>query len=217
MKARIVAILSVAIVSATVAHAQTAAGEPSSAPDAAHALTDRALLAALRNGGYTLYFRHTSTDFSKLDGAVKSYDDCSARRMLSDQGREEAKNIGTAIRTLRIPVGDVLASSCCRTMKTAKPMFGKAKKANAVREGTEDNYPALGKLLAKPVSPPNTNRMIAGHGTPFRTIAGPPHLSEGEAAVLKAMGDGYVVVARIAIADWGALIEVAAKLETSKR
>ncbi len=49
----------------------TSASEPSSAPDPAHALNSRPLLDALRKGGYTLYFRHTSTDFSKLDGAMR--------------------------------------------------------------------------------------------------------------------------------------------------
>jgi hypothetical protein len=211
MKTKLFGILTACTLLSTCIYAQPATGELSSAPDPSHAIAGTALVDALRMGGYTLYFRHTSTDFSKLDGPVKKYDDCSTQRMLSDKGRDEARNVGAAIRTLKTPVGEVLASPYCRTMETAKLMFGRAQKANEVREGAQDNYPQLKKLLAKPVSPKGTNRMIVGHGTPFRAIAGAPHLGEGEAAVLKPLGDRYVVVARMAIADWVGLTEAAAK------
>ena len=189
---------------------------PSSAPDLAHALTDRPLLQALRSGGYTLYFRHTSTDFSRLDGSMKDYRDCSNQRMLSSQGRDEARAIGRAIAALRIPVGEVLASPYCRTTETATLMFGRATGANEIREEAGNNYSALKRLLAKPVTAAGTNRMIVGHGTPFRAIAGPPHLGEGEAAVLKPLGDQYVVVARITNADWAKLVDVGLTMDASR-
>ena len=49
------------------------------------------------------------------------------------------------------------------------------------------------------------NRWIVGHGIPFRAIAGPPHLMEGEAVVIRPEGERWTVVARIAVADWAAL------------
>lgn len=202
MHTTLIGILAAWVFLPTFTHAQPTASEPSSAPDPAHAIVGVALVDALRKGGYTLYFRHTATDFSRLDGPVKQYDDCTTQRMLSDKGRDEAKTISAAIRALKIPIGEVLASPYCRTMETAKLMFGRAQKANAVREGAEDNYPQLKQLLAKPISPDGTNRMIVGHGIPFRAIAGAPHLGEGEAAVLRPLRNRYVVVARIAIADW---------------
>ena len=61
--------------------------EPNSTPEPAHVLAGGPLLAALRAGGYTLYFRHAATDFSKLDGKMKDYRDCANQRMLSDLGR----------------------------------------------------------------------------------------------------------------------------------
>jgi hypothetical protein len=192
------------------------APERSSAPDLAHALADRPLLVALRAGGYTLYFRHTSTDFSQLDGTMKDYRDCANQRMLSDKGREEARNIGKAIAALRIPVGEVLSSPYCRTLETATLMFGRATGANEVREEADNHYAGLKRLLAKPVRAPGTNRMIVGHGTPFRAISGPPHLGEGEAAVLKPLGDRYVVIARIANGDWAALVNPEMKVETRR-
>ena len=59
-------------------------------------------------------------------------------------------------------------------------------------------------LLASPPKP-GTLRMVTSHGNPFRAIAGPPHLAEGEAAVLKPAGAGFVVVARVRREDWEAL------------
>jgi hypothetical protein len=48
--------------------------------------------------------------------------------------------------------------------------------------------------------------MITSHGNPFRAIAGPPHLAEGEAAVLKPDGGRFVVVARLRREDWPTLV-----------
>lgn len=192
------------------------ADEASSLPDPAHAMAGHALLEALRKGGYTLYFRHTSTDFSRLDGAMKNYSDCANQRMLTNQGRNEARLIGKAIAELKLPVGEVLASPYCRTMETATLMFGRASGANEIREEAGNNYALLKKLLAKPVATGAGNRMIAGHGTPFRAISGPPHLSQGEAAVLKPIGDRYIVVARIAMDDWTALLDAAKKVEVHR-
>ncbi len=208
-------ILGIAIASGIASGAATAA-ESSSAPDPAHALSGRSLVDALRKGGFTLYFRHTSTDFAKLDGAMLDYRDCANQRMLADKGRDEARLIGKAIAELKIPVGDVLASPYCRTSETATLMFGRATVDNAIREEAGNNYAALKQLLAKPVASAGVNRAIVGHGTPFRAIAGPPHLAEGEAAVLKPLGERYVVVARIRIGDWAMLADATKKVEAHR-
>jgi len=209
-------VLGVSVALGIFASGATSASEPSSAPDPAHALNSRPLLDALRKGGYTLYFRHTSTDFSKLDGAMRDYRDCANQRMLSDKGRDEARLIGRAIAELKIPVGEVLASPYCRTSETATLMFGRATADNAIREEAGNNYAALKRLLAKPVGAAGVNRAIVGHGTPFRAIAGPPHLAEGEAAVLKPLGERYVVVARITLGDWATLADATKKVEAHR-
>ncbi len=98
-------------------------------------LQGRALLTALRGGGYILYFRHTSTDFGQNDERMTGYEDCARQRNLTDAGRAEARAIGSALRELDIPIGDVLASPFCRTMETARLMFGRAVAAPIVRGG----------------------------------------------------------------------------------
>ena len=167
------------------------------------------LLSELRKGGYVLYFRHTSTDFSRDDAKSRSGDDCANQRLLTDKGREEARQIGAAIRDLKIPVGQVLASPRCRTMETALLIFGRAEKANEVRGGpaTPDNpdrYAALRRLLTAPVKP-RTNLAISSHGNPFYATAGAPYLEEGEAAVVRPLGMDFAVVARLKHDAWRAL------------
>ena len=199
---------------ACLALALAAHAEPSSSPDPAQALSGQALVTALRGGGYTLYFRHTATDFSQNDRAMTGYEECATQRNLSAAGREQAREIGKAIRALRLPVGEVIASPFCRTMETGRLMFGRAEPSTVVRgyEGTSSanaDYTKLVALLAS--SPqPGTLRMITSHGNPFRAVAGPPHLEEGEAAVLRGDGKTFVVVARVRREDWSALVAATA-------
>jgi hypothetical protein len=185
------------------------AGARSSSPDPAHALEGAALVTALRAGGYTLYFRHTATDFSQSDRAMTAYDECASQRNLSEAGRMQAREIGESIRAMKLPVGEVIASPFCRTMETGRLMFGRAQPSTVVRgyEGTNVANADYSKLIALLASAPKpgTLRMITSHGNPFRAIAGPPHLEEGEAAVLRGNGKEFVVVARIKREDWALL------------
>lgn len=177
---------------------------------AAAAQVDPSIADKLRGGGYVLFMRHTSTDFSQNDSRMTSYDDCASQRNLTDQGRAEARAIGEHLRRLRIPVGEVLASPFCRTMETARLVFGRAQATPDARGGparTDDatRYDPLRKLLSSPV-PPGENRVISSHGNPFHAVAGPPYLAEGEIAVLRPEGNlRFSVIARIRPEDWSGL------------
>ena len=173
---------------------------------AALALADPALVQMLREGGYVLYMRHASTDFSQNDARMTSYEDCDSQRNLTEKGREEARQIGAHVRRLGVPIGDVLASPYCRTMETARLAFGKARASNDVRGGPVDatRYDALKKLLSTDVRK-GENRVISSHGNPFQAIAGSPYLAEGEIAVVRPEGSGFSVIARIRPEDWPGL------------
>jgi len=168
---------------------------------------DADVVGRLRAGGFVLYLRHTSTDFSQNDARMTSYLDCSAQRNLTDKGREEARALGEHIKRLKIPIGEVLASPFCRTMETARLAFGKATATNEVRGGptrTDDptRYAALRKLLSQKVAK-GENLVISSHGNPFHAVAGPPYLAEGEIAVVQPEGDErFSVIARIRLTDW---------------
>lgn len=93
------------------------------------------LVGELRKGGYVLFLRHASTDFSQDDSRMTSFEDCATQRNLTDKGRAEARALGEHIRRLKIPIGEVLASPFCRTMETARLAFGKARATSDVRGG----------------------------------------------------------------------------------
>jgi len=178
----------------------------------AAAQVDPAIVAKLREGGLVLYMRHTSTDFSRNDAQMTSYEDCAHQRNLTDAGRAEARAIGAAIRALDIPIGLVLASPFCRTRETAELIFGRATVSNAARGGPAqadgDRYAELKILFATPVSG-GVDLAIVSHGNPYRAIVGGPYLAEGEAAVIEPRGrEGFRVVAQIRNDDWPALSAV---------
>src|SRR5215212_8100353 len=82
-----------------------------------------ALADALRKGGYVVFFRHAATDFSHEDTDTQNLRNCLTQRNLTAAGRADARMIGRAFRSLRIPVGPVLASRYCRTRETARLAF----------------------------------------------------------------------------------------------
>ena len=175
----------------------------------ARTLSAADLLAELHKGGYVIYFRHTSTDFSRDDTRSKSDDDCDNQRPLTDKGRAEARDIGAAFRELNIPVERILASPRCRTMETAMLAFGKAEKSSEARAGpaspgSEDRYAPLRAVLSTPVKP-GGNVVIASHGNPFIAVAGAPYLAEGEAAVIRPLGKDFEIIARVRHDSWRAL------------
>jgi phosphohistidine phosphatase SixA len=166
------------------------------------------VLRELRQGGYVLYLRHTSTDFSQNDSRMTSFEDCASQRNLTDRGRDEARAIGEHVKRLKIPIDEVLTSPYCRTMETARLAFGKATATGDVRGGPASDaggrYAALRKLLSTKV-PKRQNLVISSHGNPFHAVAGPPYLAEGEMAVVNPEGDRFSVIARIRLMDWQVL------------
>jgi len=177
---------------------------PSSDPDPQQRLQGAALVRALRAGGLVIYFRHTATDFAKNDRGMRGLDDCANQRPLSEQGRRDAVAVGRRIAELQLPVSTVKASPLCRTMETARLMFGTAAATPTMRELTAGEYLGLRHLLLQRV-PPGTNLWLVGHGIPFRAVAGPPQLAEGEAVVLRPSGDAWRVLARVTVSDWATL------------
>ena len=186
------------------------AEEPSALP--VREMPQKELLAMLRAGGFILYFRHTSTDFGQSDEAMTNFADCEKQRNLTDKGRDEARAIGAAVKELAIPVGTILSSPFCRTTETAQLAFGRVEQSMDLRGGPVSNDPASYPALRKQLSTwpqAETNTILVGHGNPFRSIAGAPHLSEGEAAVLQPVGgDKFQIIARIRLEDWKNLIEL---------
>ena len=155
------------------------------------ALAGPDLLAALRNGGFVIYFRHARTDFSQDDTDLSDLSNCATQRNLSAEGRTQARLIGDAIATLAIPIGDILSSELCRTRETAELAFGEATPAPDLTSfGTagseveeEERVAALRRLLATPPAP-GTNTVLVGHLFNIQAAAG-ISLAEGQAAIFR--------------------------------
>jgi len=201
----LVAALLIAIAAAV--GAQTSPVAP--APAAQITLSGAALAAALRRGGYVIYFRHASTDFGQDDTRMTGYEDCATQRNLTEVGRSEARAIGVEVKRLKIPVARVLASPYCRTIETGRLIFGTAEVSMAARGGPAsadgDRYAELKALFATP-PPQGSNVVISSHGNPYRAIVSGAYLQEGEAAIIEPLPpNNFRVVARITKNDWAAL------------
>jgi len=166
------------------------------------------LTAALKNGGYVVYFRHAATDFSRNDEKMRDFDDCANQRNLTDDGRAQARRIGNAWRALGLPVGKVQASPFCRTRETAELAFGRAERAVEARGGPgtatdAERYRPLSELLSTPPAK-GVNDIVVSHGNPFRALHPElPYLQEGEGAIIRPLGSGrHDVVGRITFDAW---------------
>ncbi len=181
-------------------------------------LPEPQLISALRAGGYNLYFRHVTTDWSQADSLQAAGDwlscDPAQMRQLSERGRRDARNVGEAMRRLQIPVGEVLASPYCRTMETARLLGqGEVKASTQVMNLLAAEYfggraaivSNARQLLSSP--PATANRVIVAHGNVARD-ATPVYPSEGEAIVILPLNNGeFRVVGRLTPADWRRLAE----------
>src|SRR5436305_14724408 len=80
---------------------------------------------ALKNGGYVIVFRHGATDENQKDIYPFKFEDMKAQRQLSDKGRDSARQIGTALKRLGIPIGEVYTSRLNRAVETGKLLADK--------------------------------------------------------------------------------------------
>lgn len=78
----------------------------------------------LKQGGYVLVVRHGATDERQKDVYPFVFDDMTKQRQLSDQGRKDAREIGVAIRTLGISIGQIYSSKLHRAMETGSLISG---------------------------------------------------------------------------------------------
>ncbi len=177
-------------------------------------LSGAALVQELRAGGYNVYFRHAATDWSQNDKIDKAGDwtscDPSRVRQLSDEGRRSARAVGRAMRTLKIPVGRILASPYCRTVETAKLMnLGHVETTTDIMNLRVASYFGGRNAIAKRAqarlaTPPKnkTNTVLVAHGNVARH-ATEVYPDEGEGIVFRPEGNGnFVFVGRLTPAQW---------------
>lgn len=169
---------------------------------------DSALGAALQKGGYILVFRHAITDWSQRDTDGAKFEDRKTQRNLSEAGRVQSKEIGKAIAAAGIPIGDVQASPMWRCRDTAELAFGHHKtNPDLFSRGTKPREARVRMLGTVPKK--GTNTVLVTHQDqlmPLVTGLRREQLREGEALILKPLGDGkYEVLAQVGLEQWRAL------------
>lgn len=163
--------------------------------------TGQELVEALRRGGHVLVCRHTATDHDASDRGS----DRSSQRNLTAAGEADADRIGTAIRTLRIPIGEVRANPMYRNQETAQRAFGRmVVDSTLAGRGAAD---AVRKALRSPVAPGTNQVLVTRIGILMRVFDNKPRrIEEGDCVVARRGGDsGFDVLAILSPADWSRL------------
>lgn len=142
------------------------------------------LIEQLQMGGHVLLIRHERTNAFILDREDYQIENCAAQRNLSIAGSANAVENGEVIRFLDIPIGEVIASPMCRTLETARLMFGDVTPNTALHgagEEPEDVRTNLEQLIVSSVGKPD-NTVLVTHLGIFTFVYG-GHLAEGDAAI----------------------------------
>jgi phosphohistidine phosphatase SixA len=178
----------------------------------AQTLHGEALIKALRQGGYVIVMRHTSSPREAPSKQSANADNVKLERQLDETGRATAVAMGKAIRELKIPIGDVLTSPTYRALETVRyaqlgnpqPYAELGDNGQSMQGGTEAQAAWLRKKVTQ--FPKGVNTIIVTH---FPNLRGAfPQLEmveDGEALVFGPDG----LVGRIKIEEWPALPGVA--------
>ena len=171
-------------------------------------LQGKDLVDALRRGGYVVYLRHATTNADQVDADSPDFKRCETQRNLSDEGRRMAREIGSAFRSLGIPVGLIMSSPYCRTVQTAELAFGRHAIspilyfAMGIAKDERANQSAtLRQMLSTPPSGA-TNTVLVGHNANIKEATGIWPKREGDAHVFRPGPTGFVHVGEVTAEDW---------------
>jgi broad specificity phosphatase PhoE len=173
----------------------------------------KALVAQLKQGGYVIVFRHGATHRDQADTDPLNHDNVAKQRLLSESGREVAKQVGDSFRKLGVPLGKVYTSRFNRAVETGKLVSGGDVTTTAdITEGglvvtpiENDRRAEAFRKLAGTVPEPGKNILIVSHKPNIIDAFGKDwfDVKEGEASVFRPDGSGKaVLVARVQASDW---------------
>jgi phosphohistidine phosphatase SixA len=180
-------------------------------PAAGQTLSGEALVNALRQGGYVLVMRHTSSPREAPTTSSANADNVKLERQLDETGRATATAMGNALRRLKIPIGSILTSPTYRALETVR--FAQLPNPRIQAELGDGGQSMGGVTGAQSawlkqqvlVLPRGTNTLLVTH-LPNMAAAFPQEtssLSDGETLVFHADGaGGRTLVARIKVEQW---------------
>ena len=135
------------------------------------------LVAAIQDGNKVIYLRHGATNHEEID--TGRLGDRAGQRNLSQDGIRQAETLGRALRSLRVPLNEILTSPVFRARDTAELAFG-AQEIQVTMDLVADEY-AGAHLKAmieatrrhlRTLPGPGMNRVLIGHRTPLEMVTG---------------------------------------------
>lgn len=183
---------------------------PVLAQDSQEALPHRHLTATAsdlikrqQSGGYVLVMPHERTNAFILDSPKVELEDCATQRNLSVAGYANAVENGAILRHLQVPIGQVLASPACRTLETARLLFGKVHaEANLLGYGQQPDVvkTAFTRLVQEGAGHSENTALVTHLGTYKLTFGG--NLAEGDTAIFDVVDGAPVLLGIVAANTW---------------
>lgn len=176
----------------------------------AQTLSGAALANALRQGGFVLVMRHANAPAQPPAKADADPKNAKLERQLDAMGRDTARAMGEAVKSLRIPIGDVFSSPTFRAHQTIElAALGQPKDVTELDEGAAGmqaipETARIAYLKAKAAELPRSggNTIVVTHAPNIKG-AFDIDAAAGETLVFKPDGKGGATqVARIKIGDW---------------
>ena len=166
------------------------------------------IVSTLREGGNVLVIRHATADAEiNRQELLRS---CLLQRNLTEAGREQATEIGEAIRALRIPIGDVRSSPMCRTRDTARLAFGDVTLDRDLvspgvigTEADDERRAAAMRAMVEDLPPAGENTVLVTHTGNIGSALGEETVAEGEVLVY---GEDLELIGRVPVEKWAELV-----------
>jgi len=159
--------------------------------------------------------RHASSPTKPPDKASADRENTTLERQLDENGRNTARAMGSAMKALHLPIGEVFSSPTYRALETVR-MAGLPQPRTFAELG--DGGQSMQPLQASPaawlrnmvshVPPAGTDRMIVTHAPNIIGAFGAnvADVADGEILVFRPDGNGDAMLAgRIRIQEWPAL------------
>ena len=173
----------------------------------------KALGGELKQGGYVIVFRHGATHRDQADTDPLNHDNIAKQRLLSEKGKDVAKQVGGAFKKLGIPLGEVYTSRFYRAIETGRlvsggevtPILDITEGGLVVTPIENDRRAEALKKLVSTQPEPGKNTLIVSHKPNIIDGFGKEwfEIKEGEASIFKPDGTGKAaLIGRVQAVDW---------------